>query len=345
MINWLLENKYFMSIAILLLFYIVSELVVLVSQKVLLRITRKTKTIVDDLIVKRTNKPISFILLLIGIKLAAIPLELGEKLGFIISKVSSSFIMVLVFYIIIVVLDILLDNWGKSWAAKTKSTLDDHLLSILHKFSKVLFAILGLLFVLDLWGIKIGALLASLGIAGLAVAFALQSTLGNIFGGISLILDKNIKVGDVIALDAETMGTVMDIGLRSTRIKTFDNEVIIIPNGELASKRLQNIAQPDPSARVVIPFGVAYSSDVDKVKRIVIKEIEKIEGLKKDSEPSVRFVEMGDSALLFKAYFWMQKYNERFGAKDQANTLIYNALNKNKINIPFPQVDVWLKRR
>jgi len=160
-----------------------------------------------------------------------------------------------------------------------------------------------------------------------------------------MILDKSIQVGEVVVLDAETKGTILDIGLRSTKIRTYDNEVIIIPNGQLEEMKIQNVVKPEPAVRVVIPFGVAYGSNIDRVKKIVLKELAKIEGLDKSEgrESVVRFREMGDSALLFKAYYWMETYENRFASIDTANELIYNALNKAKIGIPFPQMDVWIK--
>ena len=340
-----LQYGYIRAIVIFFTFFIVSKLAIFISEKVILRITKKTKTKLDDLIINKINKPISLILLLIGIRLAIIPLGLSEKYGNTANLVVSSFIVIIIVYIIIAVIDVLIDNWGKKWAEKTKSTIDDHLLSLLRRFSKIIFTILGLLFILDLWGIQIGPLLASLGIAGIAVAFALQSTLGNIFGGISMIIDKTIKVGDVVEIDAETKGTVLDVGLRSTKIRTFNNEIITIPNGKLASSKIINYVLPDPSARVVVPFSTAYGVKIDKVKKTVLKEINKIKNLKKDHAPTVRFTEMGDSALLFKAYFWVKNYKKRFEAKETANVLIYNALNKAKISIPFPQMDVHLKKR
>ena len=242
------------------------------------------------------------------------------------------------------VLDILIDNWGMKWAKKTKSTLDDSLVSLLQKTSKVLIFAIAFIYVLGVWGIEVLPFLASLGIAGIAIAFALQSSLSNIFGGITLILDKSIEVGDVIELDEATKGTVLDIGLRSTRIRTFDNEVIIVPNGKLADSKIRNYAQPDLSARGVMPFSVAYGSDIGKVKKIVLKEVKKIEHILDEPEPAVRFVEMGDSALKFKVYFWVDHYSNRFSARERTNTLIYNALRKNKIGIPYPQLDVHLKK-
>ncbi|MBW2982197.1 mechanosensitive ion channel family protein [Candidatus Woesearchaeota archaeon] len=333
------------AFVIFALFFIVSKVFLYISQKFILKLTRKTKTMVDEYIVERTSKPFSLILILIGLRLAIFPLGLSEKLTRIANLTVSSFIAVIVTYIIILVVAILLDNWGKQWAERTKSAIDNQLLDLLHRFSKIIFSVLAFLFILDMWGVQIGALLASLGIAGIAVAFALQTTLGNIFGGISLIIDKTMKVGDIIEVDADTMGYVKEIGLRSTKIRTFNNQMITVPNGKLASSRIQNFVHKDPSARVVIQFGVAYGSDIDKVKKIVLKEIKQIKVLKKDQEPLVRFIEMADSALLFKAYFWVESYKDRIPATDEVNERIYKALNKNKINIPYPQMDVHIKKR
>ena len=125
---------------------------------------------------------------------------------------------------------------------------------------------------------------------------------------------------------------------------TFDNEIIIVPNGKLAESNIHNIAKPEPKSRVVIPFGVAYGSDIEKVRKIVMEEIKKIIGFIDDPEPVVRFIEMANSSLNFKAYFFVDSFEKRFNAIDEANTKIYNALNKAKISIPFPQVDVHLKK-
>jgi len=343
--NWITGNKYVFAIFVFFGFYILSELFVLIVEKIILRLTRKTETHLDDMLVKKTSKPISVLLVFLGLKIAMTTLDFSDAITDYSNKILYSLMIIGITYIVVAVADTFLSFWGEKFAKKTKSTMDDHLIALGSKAVKAIGIILGFLFILNVWEIQIGPFLASLGIAGIAVAFALQSTLGNIFGGVSLILDKNVEVGEVVTLDATTKGTVMDIGLRSTKIKTFDNEIIIVPNGDLASKRIHNNTQPDPSARIIIPFGVAYGTDVDKVKKIVLKEIKKIEGQQKNKEPMVRFTEMADSALLFKAYFWMKEQKERFRAKDEANTLIYKALNKAKIEIPYPQMDVHLKKR
>ena len=189
--------------------------------------------------------------------------------------------------------------------------------------------------------------MAGLGVAGVAVAFAMQSTLGNIFGGISLILDKSVKVGDVIKVDQleDAYGEVVDVGLRSTKIKTWNNELVVIPNGKLADSRIKNYVLPDKRIRIDVLFSVAYGSDVDNVEKVVISEIHKLDNVLKEPEPVVAFMEMTPSALSFKAQVWINNYKDNFETKRKLTKIIYNALNKHKISIPFPQMDVHIKER
>ena len=130
--------------------------------------------------------------------------------------------------------------------------------------------------------------------------------------------------------------------MRSTKIKNFDNEVIIVPNGVLVDSRIQNYVLPDPSARVVVDFGVEYGSDVDKVKRVILGEIKKLKKALKDPEPQVRFLLMADFSLNFSARFWVADYTERVVVKEEATCLFYKALNKAKIGIPFPTRTVYI---
>ena len=202
------------------------------------------------------------------------------------------------------------------------------------------------MYLLSVWGIEILPLLGALGVAGIAIALALQPVLANIFSGASMILDKTISKGDLVYLDSQTRGKILKVGMRSTKLITFDNELVIVPNTKLAESIIQNVALPEPKTRVVVPFGVAYGSDVTKVKKIVLKEIISMKDilLDGDHDPVVRFLEMADSSLNFKAYFYVPSFENRANALDEANTKIYNALNKAKIEIPFPQMDIHLKK-
>ncbi|MBU0628598.1 MAG: mechanosensitive ion channel family protein [Nanoarchaeota archaeon] len=343
-IQEIIRNKYTQSFLTLALFFVFAKLAAWVAERFILKLAAKTKTEVDDIIVKKTRTPMSILLFVLGIKLAVVPLNLEAATSAMANHIISTLAVLLLSYVVVVILDILLEAGIKRKALKTGAEADENLILISTKTSRVVFFIIAALFILRIWDIQIGPLLASLGIIGVAVAFGLQNTLGNIFGGVSLLLDRSIKVGDVVKIDEETSGTVIDVGLRSTRIKTWNNEVVIIPNGKLAGVNIKNYVLPNSEARIEVLFSVAYGSDVDKVKKVVMGEIKKLDNLSKSHDPSVMFIEMGASSLNFKCLVWIKSYKERFATKEKLNCLIYNSFSKNKISIPFPQMDVYVKQ-
>ena len=340
----LIANRYIRSLAILVFFFIGAKLITFIVEKYILKLTAKTKTDVDDLLVKKTHGPISLLFFLIGVKLALIPLKFEETVKVILYRLDSTFSIFVLIYTVIVVMDIPISAWVKRKARKKEQEVDESVIKLGERTSRVIIIIIGFLFILKVWNIQVGPLLASLGIVGVAVAFGLQSTLGNIFGGVSLLLDRSIKGGDVVKIDTDTYGQVIDVGLRATRVKSWDNEVIIIPNGKLAGVNITNYVLPNPTARITVPFSVAYGSNVDKVKNIVMKEIKKLDTWDKSKESSVMFLEMGASSLNFKAFIWLRSYKDRFSTKEKITCAIYNTLNKNKVSIPFPQMDVHIKK-
>ena len=340
-----IANQYLRALVLLLMVFIVLRISIFIIEKVFVRLTKKTKTDLDDKLIARISKPITFLILIIGLYIASLELSLVNSAAVIITKIFWSFVILNIAIITYAFVDVVLINALKKVARKTKSDLDDSLINLSHGVLKVSWVIFSLLYILGVWGVKVGPFLAGIGIGGVAIAFAMQESLSNIFGGISIILDKTVKVGDIIYFDVDTRGEIINIGLRSTKIKTYDNEVITIPNSLIANNKVQNIAQPEPKSRVVIPFSVAYGSSVEKVKKIVLKEIKKIKNFSETPEPVVRFLEMADSSLNFKAYFYVDSFEYRILAVDEANTRIYNALNKAKIEIPFPQIDIHLKRK
>jgi len=338
-------NEYVRALIVFLIFFVVLRLLIVFITRVLPRLVSKTETKIDDVILKRASGPFTIIALLAGIRLAIGEINISESWNITVDGILLTLMIfagaILIYYIIDTLIVVGMTELGD----KSKKRINESLLQFFHSILKIVIVVGTLLVVLASWGVEIGPLLAGLGVAGLGVAFALQSTLSNVFGGVSMLLDKSINVGDIVKLDADTGGTILKINLRSTKIRTFDNELIIVPNGKLANSNIQNIALPDPKTRVVVPFGVAYGADIEKVKKIIMKEIVKVKNYVDNPEPAVRFIEMADSTLKFKAYFYVNTFDIRLSSLDEANTRIYNALNKNKIEIPFPQMDVHLKKK
>ena len=319
------------------------RLLLYVFVKISLKLTSRTDTDVDDLLLKRASRPITILAFIFALRIAAeeIVLEASFYDNAILFIYSATVITIA--YLVYVFIDVFLMRAWKKATTKSRTKLDDNLVHLIEGFMKVVLIILSILYVLDLWGVEVLPLLGALGIAGLAVALALQPTLSNIFAGVSMILDKSVKVGDWVVLEDGVWGVVDKVGIRSTRIKTFDNDILVLTNTKFSESRIQNVSMPEPKVRIVIPFGVAYGSDVEKVRKAVAGEIKKIKTLDKSEEINVRFLEMGDSALKFKAYFYIESFEHRLSTIDEATTRIYNILNKNGIAIPFPQVDVHLK--
>lgn len=338
MLNSYVEHRVLVFMIIFVFFALLSRLMATIVGRFMLRLAKHTKTTVDDEIIRRGTKPLSYLIFIFGSKLSMIPLKtiIPQTVLNFANIILNSVCIFIVSYIVIIIFDVIIEEWSKTWAKKTNSSMDEEILPLFQKFSKVLWTIIAILVVLSLWGVSIGPFLASLGIAGVAIGFAVQDTLKNIFGGVSLILDKNFKVDDVIKLQSGISGKIYDIGLRSTRILNFDNEMMIIPNGELANSTITNYAQPEARVRLQIDFGVEYGSDIEQIRQVVLGAVNKIPNILKQPSPFVIFNSMGDFALNFTVYAWVNSYTERFDTKNALNQAIYESLNAEGIGIPFP---------
>jgi small-conductance mechanosensitive channel len=342
-IEQFLPNQYFRAFIILVILLIVIRTIIFFIEKTLLKLSSRTKTDIDDIILKKSSKPLIWLTFIISLVIAISEISLETFLGDIINHVLYSLMVVIISIIIFIIVDNLIIRAVRKFASKTKSNVDDTLISLLNGILKFSLIAITLIYILNIWGIQIGPLLAGLGIAGLAVALALQPTLSNIFSGIAIILDQTFHLGDVVKLQSGEMGEIHKIGLRTTRIKSFDNEMIIIPNSKIADSIVQNFYQPDRSIRVNIDFGVEYGNDPEYVKKMVIEEIETIEFIDKKQEIRVLFTTMGASSLDFKVMFWVDDISKKWPAHQEGISRIYRRLYKEGIGIPFPQTTVWLR--
>lgn len=338
------SNQYVRGIVVLLVLFIFFRLLLALVEKVFIKLTAKTKTDVDDILLQKSTTPINLVAMLLSLRVAVEELILSELVALNVERLIYSMIVIAVAYLVFVFVDVALVFAWKNVARRTKVNVNESITNLTHETFKIILIVLALLYILDIWGVEILPVLGALGVAGLAVALALQPVLANIFSGISVVVDKSIKSGDWIILDDGTWGVIDKIGIRSTRVRTFDSDLIIIPNTKLADSNIRNVSLPGKTLRKTIPFGVAYGSDIEKVKKIVLAELKKVKHAVKTPEPSVYFLEMGESSLNFKAFFHIDSYEFGYSSVDEATTRIYNALNREGIEIPFPQMDVHMKK-
>ncbi|GMQ83076.1 MAG: mechanosensitive ion channel [Rhodothermia bacterium] len=328
-----LENPWSQSLGIFILSLVLTVVARLILRFVLLGLVQKTKTEVDDILIRAVKNLVTYSIPVIGLMVALAPLALQTSVP---ERILFSVLAVLIIRSAINLVDDISKWLERTWLERTASTLDKGLLPLLRKAVKMSVVILGVLIILGQWDVQIGPLLGALGIGGLAVALALNTSLSNIFSGIQLILDRSVNVGDKVRLESDEMGVVLDIGLRTTSMLTYDNEVISIPNSQLANARIKNYTKPDASIRVSVNFAVAYGSDVAEVKRIVLDVISRQDDILQEPEPQVLFLNMGDFSLDMYARVWVDNYGKQFARKLEMTELIYITLNERGIEIPFP---------
>lgn len=188
------------------------------------------------------------------------------------------------------------------------------------------------------------AWIASAGIIGIAVGFAAKDTLANLFSGVLILADAPYKIGDYVVLDSGERGMVTHIGIRSTRMLTRDDVELTIPNSIMGTTKIINESGgPYKKFRIKVPVGVAYGSDIDRVKQILLDISLAEEKVCHDPEPRVRFRQFGNSSLDLDLLCWVDEPSMRGQVIDILLTAIYKEFNKQNIEIPYSKQDVYIK--
>lgn len=336
------ENQLAYAICIFLIYLIIAKTILFIFKTYFTEVVKKTKTKMDDIIVERIEYPLSWTIILLGILISLNAIDYTQiySQAYII-PVIKTLIVAIVIHTLIKLTDDLLEEWWR----ETPTTVNEDIIQITSNFIKILFIFIGLIILLAIWGLNIKSLLLSVGIISVILGFALKGTLDNIFSGISLMLEHSFRVGDVIKLETNEVGEVLHIGLRSTKIKTYDNELLVVPNSVLGNMRIINYAKPDNNLRVVLPVNVIYGSDIEKVKKVLLNAVN---GMKQISLPhmtKVVFVKMNEYSLDFKLLFFIDDYKNKYLAESEALSLVYNALKKNHIEIPFPTRTLYMRKK
>ncbi len=222
----------------------------------------------------------------------------------------------------------------------TKKHIDAGLVTFLRSFFSIALKIMIIVSVMGMVGIEMTSFIAILGAAGLAVGLAFQGTLSNFAGGIMILIFKPYKVGDVIEAQGYT-GSVTEILIFNTILKTPDNKVILVPNGPLATGSLTNYTNQE-TRRVDWKFSVAYGTDYKMVRNIIIDVLANDERILKDPQAFVGLGDMASSSIEIVTRVWT-KTNDYWDVFFDINEKIYETFNKEGIKIPFPQMDVHLK--
>ncbi|MGK0426334.1 MAG: small-conductance mechanosensitive channel [Ulvibacter sp.] len=235
-------------------------------------------------------------------------------------------------------------KWVRRIYTRNMEETDKRKFVSVFKFIKYITYIVVVFSVLSIVGINVTPFIAASAALLIGVGLALQELFQDIIGGILIMIDKSLLVGDIIELNGK-VGRVIDIKLRTTLAITRDDKVIIIPNHKFITETIFNYTQNHKTTREFIRVGVAYGSDTEKVKELLLISVKEQKGALKSPKPFVLFEDFGDSALIFTVNFYLNDSFSDPKIKSEMRFHIDRLFRKNNISIPFPQRDVHIYQK
>jgi small-conductance mechanosensitive channel len=305
---------------------------------------KKTKTTIDDEIIKNVKKPIYFLVLLIGFWYAIDQLVFLDEYYIYIGYIFLTFEILLVAYIITRVINVLLTWYTDRMVRKTKKEVSTNIIIIFKKLLHAVVYIFAFLTILYFSKIDLSGALVGLGVGGIAIAFALQNVLSDAFSAFSIFFDRPFEIGDFIVV-GDDAGTVTHVTMKSTRIKLLRGEELVISNRTILDKSIHNYKKLK-KRRIVFTIGVTYGTPIKKLKKIediIRKVIGKCPMCEIDR---IHFREFGAFSLNFEIVYFIDSsdYNKYMDIQQQINFGIAEEFEKEKIEIAFPTQTIFLNK-
>ncbi|MDF9828997.1 mechanosensitive ion channel family protein [Parabacteroides sp. PF5-6] len=334
------------SVIIILGTIALTKIVSLFNKKILYRITRKTENKLDDIIYDSLESPILFGMMLLGIWIAFHRLAFSEQL---VNAVNGA-------YRILVVLNVtwffarlsnsLIDVYGthpsdSSSRAKKQTA---KMMPIIKRGVLILVWIIGAITALSHVGVNISALLGTLGIGGIAFALAAQDTVKSIFGAFTILTDRPFNIGDTVRIDSHE-GTIIDVGIRSTKMRNYDKRIITFPNYKIMDASIVNISA-EPMRRVVTKLGLTYDTTPEQMQQALelLRAIPaKVENAS-SKEVLANFTEFADSALVITFTFFIEKKGNNQKVTSDVYMEVLKAFNQAGLNFAFPTQTLYIDK-
>ena len=332
------------GIGIFFVFLIFRGIISKVLIKRLESIAKKTSNKLDDTFVRAMEGPARFLPIVLGFFIASYYMTFGEESRAIVDTINRTLITILIFWImhqIIEPISYILSGLDK--------VLTRELIGWIIRSLKILIFILGLAAVLELWGIKIGPIIAGLGLFGVAVALGAQDLFKNLISGILVLVEKRFKIGDWISVDGIIEGIVEKIGFRSTTIRKFDKSLAIIPNFQFAENAVVNVSE---TSNWLISWIITlqYDTTVDQLK-IIRNEIEEHINKSEDYNTSiglaVRIDKFSDSSIdmYVRCFTKTDSWNEWLSVKERLAIEIKQIVERNKASFAFPSQSIYIEKK
>jgi MscS family membrane protein len=332
------------GIGIFLIFLVFRGIISKVIIKKLEIISKKTTNKLDDTFVSSLIGPARFLPIVIGFFIASYYMSFSLEGREIVDTINRTLITILIFWIIHQIIE------PVSYVLSgLDQLLSRELIGWIIKSLKVLIFILGLAAVLELWGIKIGPIIAGLGLFGVAVALGAQDLFKNLISGILVLVEKRFKIGDWISVDGVIEGTVEKIGFRSTSIRKFDKSLAIIPNFQFAENAVTNVSETS-NWRIRWTITLQYNTTVDQLKKIrddIEAYINKSEDFNQSLGVAVRIEKFSDSSidLLVRCFTKSGSWNDWLEVKEKLAIEIKQIVEGNKASFAFPSQSIYIEKK
>lgn len=242
---------------------------------------------------------------------------------------------------------VILSTLEQKWADQTDTKIDNIVVDLLNRFSGAIVYAVAVILALDIMGINVMPFVAGAGVMGVAIGFAAKDTLSNLIAGILLIIDRPFEIGDRIEVwsapsGSASWGDVIDIGLRATKIQTTDNIIIVIPNNEIMKRDIVNYTLTSTSIRVRINIGVAYDTDIERVKGVILAVASDVQWVQTDPKPKVVVRNFGESSVDLQLRVWIKNARQRMNTISTITDRVKTAFDAENIEIPYPKRDIHI---
>lgn len=344
---------YLICFGIILLAVIGAKILYWLSQNVLKKFTSKTKTKIDDIIVDKLEEPLVFGLVL-GVAWYAVnqlnyelselrPSDIKEGVTEMYSRsrhfvnhLFAFLVAINITWLVIRLIDAIIEEYVIPIAERSDTSLDDQLMPVIRKGFKLVFWSIGLVVALDNAGYNVGAIIAGLGIGGLAFALAAQDTIKNFFGGIMIFADRPFKMGERIKINGVD-GFVKEIGIRSTRVQTLEGRIITIPNSHFSDNMVENI-DLEPSRKVVLNLGLVYETSAIQMQLAIqtLRDIAKKHNDILEDEVLISFNAFNDFSLGILFIYYIRKDEDYLQTQSIVNLDILSEFNAKGLEMAFP---------
>lgn len=333
-------SEWSIALGLMIISMVLAKLAYIFINKSVKKISQKTKNEFDDLLIDMVEEPLIFAFIIIGIWYSLQTLNLNTAAEELLDKAYYVLIIFNVTWAATRLIDSIIQKYVLPYVNASESKLDDQLIPIIRKGIRVSIWVIATLAALNNAGYNVGAVLASLGIGGLAFALAAQDTIANLFGSFTIFIDKPFAIGDRIKVQGYD-GSIEEIGLRSTRIRTLSGRLVTLANSSVADSAIENISS-EPSRKITVQLGMTYNTDEQQMQHamdILAAIADNNDNI--ENNHTVAFLAFSDCSLDIKFIYCIKKGSNINSVQTAVNLQILKQFNANKLEFAFPTQTIY----